>query len=99
MQRTTLIDALSAVQAVVGFTSHTWIGTVDVPAAVVVTRHDRVVPARRQHKLALALPSSTVVEIDGGHDVFLEAPGRLAAAVEAACAAVCGGTGEGAVGA
>jgi 3-oxoadipate enol-lactonase len=99
MQRTTLIDALSAVQAVAGFTSHTWIGTVDVPAAVVVTRHDRVVPPRRQHKLALALPSSTVVEIDGGHDVFLEAPGRLAAAVETACAAVCEGTGDEAVGA
>jgi pimeloyl-ACP methyl ester carboxylesterase len=98
MRRTTLIDALSAVQAVAVFTSHTWIGTVDVPSAVVVTRHDRVVHPRRQHKLARALPGSTVVEIDGGHDVFLEAPGRLAAAVEAACA-VCADAGDRAVGA
>jgi 3-oxoadipate enol-lactonase len=91
MRRTTLIDALSAVQAVAVFTSHTWIGTVDVPSAVVVTRHDRVVHPRRQHKLARALPGSTVVEIDGGHDVFLQAPGRLAAAIEAACAACAAG--------
>jgi 3-oxoadipate enol-lactonase len=99
MRRTNLINALSAVQAVAGFTSHTWIGTVDVPSAVVITRHDRVVHPRRQQKLARALPGSTVVEIDGGHDVFLEAPGRLAAAVEAACAAVCAGAGDRAVGA
>jgi 3-oxoadipate enol-lactonase len=99
MRRTTLIDALSAVQAVAVFTSHTWIGTVDVPSAVVVTRHDRVVHPRRQHKLARALPASTVVEIDGGHDVFLEAPARLAAAIETACTAVCADGGDRAVGA
>jgi 3-oxoadipate enol-lactonase len=88
MRRTTLIDALSAVQAAAVFTSHTWISAVDVPSAVVVTRHDRVVHPRRKHKLARALPGSTVVEIDGGHDVFLQAPGRLAAAIEAACAVI-----------
>jgi 3-oxoadipate enol-lactonase len=99
MRRTALIDALAAVQAVAVFSSHTWIATVDVPSAVVVTRHDRVVPPRRQHKLARALPGSKVVEIDGGHDVFLEAPARLAAAVEAACTAVCADAGNRAVGA
>jgi pimeloyl-ACP methyl ester carboxylesterase len=99
MRRTPLIDALAAVRAVAVFSSHTWIGSVDVPSAVVVTRHDRVVHARRQHKLARALPGSTVVEIDGGHDVFLEAPGRFAVAVEAACAAVCADAGDRAVGA
>ena len=88
MRRTTLIDALSAVQAVCAFTSHAWIGSVDIPTAVVLTRHDRVVPARRQHKLARAVPNSTLIEIDGGHDVFMDAPGRLAAAVQAACEAV-----------
>jgi 3-oxoadipate enol-lactonase len=88
MRRTTLIDALSAVQAVCAFTSHAWISSVDVPTAVVVTRDDRFVPARRQHKLARAVPNSTLIEIDGGHDVFMEAPGRFAAAVQAACAAV-----------
>jgi 3-oxoadipate enol-lactonase len=99
MRRTSLIDALAAVRSVAVFTSHTWIGSVDVPSAVVVTRHDRVVHAHRQHKLARALPDSTVIEIDGGHDVFLEAPARLAAAIEAACAAVCADADERAVGA
>lgn len=88
MRRTTLIDALSAVQAVCAFTSDAWIGSVDIPTAVVVTRDDRVVPARRQHKLARAVPNSTLIEIDGGHDVFMDAPGRFAAAVQAACDAV-----------
>src|SRR5918992_1129146 len=99
MRRTSLIDALAAVRSVAVFTSHTWIGSVDVPSAVVVTRHDRVVHAHRQHKLARALPDSTVIEIDGGHDVFLGAPARLAAAIEAACAAVCADADERAVGA
>lgn len=89
MRRTSLADALAAMQAVGEFTSHSWIASVDVPTAVVVTRHDRVVPPRRQWKLAQALPDATVVEIDGGHDVFLHSPARFAAAVESACAAVC----------
>ena len=89
MRRTSLVNALSAMQAVAEFTSHSWIGSVDVPTAVVVTRHDRVVPPRRQWKLARALPDATVVEIDGGHDVFLHSPARFGGAVESACAAVC----------
>jgi pimeloyl-ACP methyl ester carboxylesterase len=89
MRRTSLVDALSAMHAVSEFSSHTWIGSVDVPSAVVVTKHDRIVPPRRQWKLAHGLPAATVVEIDGGHDVFLHAPSRFGAAVESACAAVC----------
>jgi 3-oxoadipate enol-lactonase len=88
MRRTTLLDALAAVQAVCAFSSHTWIGAVDVPTAVVVTRDDRVVPPSRQLKLARAIPGSTVVEIVGGHDVFLDAPLRFAAALLSACDAV-----------
>src|SRR4051812_34376179 len=88
MRRTTLLDALAAVQAVCAFSSHTWIGAVDVPTAVVLTRDDRVVPPSRQLKLARAIPGSTLVEVDGGHDVFLGAPGRFAAALLSACHAV-----------
>jgi pimeloyl-ACP methyl ester carboxylesterase len=89
MRRTSLVDALSAMQAVSEFSSHTWIGSVDVPTAVIVTRDDRVVHPRRQWKLARALPEATVVELDGGHDVFLSAPARFGAAVTSACTAVC----------
>ena len=41
LRRTSLGTALSAVQAVCEFTSHAWIGQVDVPAAVLVTTRDR----------------------------------------------------------
>jgi pimeloyl-ACP methyl ester carboxylesterase len=89
MRRTSLVDALSAMQAVSTFSSHTWIGSVDVPTAVVITGHDRVVPPRRQWKLARALPAATVVRLEGGHDVFLHSPARFGAAVATACQAVC----------
>jgi len=88
MRRTSLLDALSAIQAACRFTSHSWIGAVDVPTSVVITTEDRVVPARRQLKLAMAVPGSVVHEIDGGHGVFLDAPGRFAAALLAACGSV-----------
>ena len=87
MRRTSLVDALTAMQAVCEFSSHTWIASVDVPTTIIVTRHDRVVPARRQWKLARAMPGSTVIELDGGHDVFLTCPDRFATALEAGCAA------------
>jgi pimeloyl-ACP methyl ester carboxylesterase len=92
MRRTSLVDALAAMHAVCEFSSHSWIGSVDVPTAVVVTRHDRVVAPGRQRKLARALPGSAVIELDGGHDVFLGSPGRFAAAVDSACAAASIGT-------
>ena len=65
-------------QAVCDFSSHRWIGGVDVPSAVLVTRQDQVVPPSRQMHLARALPGAEVVEVDGNHDVFLDAPGVFA---------------------
>ena len=88
MRRMPLVTALAAMQAVCDFSSHRWIGGVDVPSAVVVTRHDRVVPATRQWRLARALPGAQVVEVDGGHDIFLDAPGTFAHALVDACQAV-----------
>jgi 3-oxoadipate enol-lactonase len=90
MRRTTLLGALSAAQAAYSFSSHDWVETVDVPTASVVTLRDRIVPARRQYKLAHALPSNTVIEIDADHGAFLSAPGRFATAVLAACDLVSG---------
>jgi pimeloyl-ACP methyl ester carboxylesterase len=87
MRRMPLVTALAAMQAVCDFNSAGWIGGVDVPTAVLVTSHDRVVPASRQLRLALALPAATVVEVDGDHDVFLDAPGAFAHALVRACVA------------
>jgi pimeloyl-ACP methyl ester carboxylesterase len=88
MRRTPLVTALAAMQAVCDFSSHRWISEVDVPSAVVVTRQDRVVPPSRQWRLARALPGAQVVEFDGGHDVFLHAPGAFSHALLEACLAV-----------
>lgn len=88
MRRMPLVTALAAMQAVCDFSSHRWIGEVDVPTAVVVTRHDRVVPPTRQWRLARALPGAEVIEVDGDHAVFLDAPGAFARALVDACLAV-----------
>ena len=74
MRRTTLATAISAVQAVSEFTSHSWIGEVDAPTAVVVTTRDRIVPASRQMKLARAIPGASVHEIAADHAVCTTAP-------------------------
>jgi pimeloyl-ACP methyl ester carboxylesterase len=87
MRRIPLVTALAAVQAVCDFNSHRWIGGVDVPTAVVVTRHDRVVPPSRQWRLARSVPAAEVVEVDGDHGVFLSAPGTFARALLHACLA------------
>ena len=54
--------------AVAGFSSHDWIGRVDVPVAVVVTTEDQLVPAARQRKLAASIPGAEVFEVAGDHD-------------------------------
>lgn len=90
MRRTPLAVVLEAMHAVSRFTSHQWIGTVDVPTAVVVTRHDRIVAPRRQHKLADAVPGSIVVEVDGDHGIFLADTDEFTDGLLEACTAVTG---------
>jgi pimeloyl-ACP methyl ester carboxylesterase len=60
-----------ALNAVGQFDSSPWVGRVDVPTAVVVTRGDHAIPSRRQHKLAAAIPGATVHEADGGHTALM----------------------------
>lgn len=97
MRRTPLLTALTSVRAACDFSSHAWIGSVDVPGAIVLTRNDRIVPPQRQWKLAAALPGCSVHEVEGGHGVFLDAPDAFAAALLDACAAVTGEPGRGSI--
>ena len=85
LRKTSLGTALSAVQAVCEFTSHSWISQLDVPAAVVVTTQDRVVPASRQRKLAAAISGASVHEVDADHAVCITAPQVFAPALLRAC--------------
>lgn len=79
---------LEAFRALQSFNSSEWIGGVDVPAAVVVTTADHIVPPPRQAKLAAAIPSATVWPVDGDHDVCVTRPRAFAPTLVAACGAV-----------
>jgi len=61
-------------------------GTVDVPAAVVVTTEDRLVRPKKQRQLAAALPRSRSFPLPAGHDAPLLAPVELAGATTDALA-------------
>jgi 3-oxoadipate enol-lactonase len=91
LRRTPLGAALSAVQAVGEFSSHRWIGQVDIPAAVVVTTQDRIVPAGRQRKLAAAIPGASIHEVNADHAVCITAPQVFARILLQACWSVTPG--------
>jgi 3-oxoadipate enol-lactonase len=95
LSRTSLAAAVSAVQAVCEFSSDGWIGDVDVPAAVVVTARDRIVPASRQLKLARAIRGASVHEVDADHGACINAPQLFAPALLEACWSVTPGVRRG----
>jgi 3-oxoadipate enol-lactonase len=88
MSLTTMSTVTAALVAVAEFTSHSWIGDIDVPVSVLVTTSDSVVPPGRQMKLADAIPHATVVTIEGDHGVFVESPTLFAQKIAEACEAV-----------
>jgi 3-oxoadipate enol-lactonase len=88
LSRTTLVTAVSAIQAVCEFTSDGWIGQVDVPAAVVVTTRDRIVPVSRQLRLARAIPGASVHQVAAGHGMCVNAPQMFARTLIEACSGV-----------
>jgi 3-oxoadipate enol-lactonase len=91
LRRTPLGTALSAVQAVCEFTSHSWISQVDVPTAVVITTRDHIVPASRQRKLAAAIPGASIHEVEADHAVCITAPEVFAQVLLQACWSVAPG--------
>lgn len=50
------------------FSSVSWTPSIDVPTAVVITTGDRVVPPRRQARLAESIPGARAFPVDGDHD-------------------------------
>ncbi|MDH4144067.1 MAG: alpha/beta hydrolase [Acidimicrobiia bacterium] len=76
---------LDAGAAIGRFSSHSWIGEVDVPTAVLVNTADVTVPAARQHRLAAAVPRARCFEIDGDHHVCVARPERFVPVLLEAC--------------
>jgi 3-oxoadipate enol-lactonase len=70
------------------FTSHDWIGEVDVPVSVLITTDDKIVPTARQYRLAQSIPHATVITIDGDHGVCVRDPELFSQKLLQACLAV-----------
>ncbi len=80
-------SVLQAAEALTRFSSHDWIGDVDVPVSVVVTTRDEMVPPTRQRKLAASIPGAETFEVDGDHDACVM-PGEFVPALVEACRSV-----------
>jgi len=79
---------LAGARALGRFSSVSWIGTVDVPVAVVVTTDDVLVPPSRQRALAGAVPGATTHEVAADHGAPVSAPGVFVPALVEACRSV-----------
>ncbi len=56
-----------ALAATTNFNSRTWLHPVNVPTALMVTAHDKAIPAQEQLRLLLAIPHASVSFFDEGH--------------------------------
>ncbi len=81
-------QVLAAGHEIGRFDSTSWIGGVDVPTAVVGTRHDDVVPTTHQIALANAITDSTIHLAEGGHIACSVANGPFVSALVNACGSV-----------
>ena len=79
---------MEAGHAIGRYSSRRWIGEVDVPTTVVLTRRDRVVAPERQHRMAAAIPGSTVHHVEGDHVVCAMEPDRFVPVLVDACTEV-----------
>jgi diacylglycerol O-acyltransferase len=87
--RSTSRRRVTAAGAVISrFDSSTWVGSIAVPTAVVVTAKDRLIAPQRQRLLARQIPEATVYEVDAGHACCVLRADRFTPAVQAACASV-----------
>jgi pimeloyl-ACP methyl ester carboxylesterase len=91
MRRSSAVAVLEAASAIGRYSSHGWIGDIDVPTAVVVTTRDELVPVRRQRRLAESIPRAAVVEVEGDHLACVTAASRFVPALVDACRLVTSG--------
>jgi 3-oxoadipate enol-lactonase len=88
MDRNSVSAVLEAGWALGRFDSRPWVGSMDVPTAVVVTQRDAVVPPHRQRALAASIPGATVHPADADHASCVTEPERFVPALVDACTSV-----------
>jgi 3-oxoadipate enol-lactonase len=69
MRRHDMVKLMEAGQAIGNYSARRWIGEIDVPTTVLVTRRDRAIRPEEQLRLAAAIPGAQVQDIDDGHVV------------------------------
>jgi 3-oxoadipate enol-lactonase len=70
--------------ALMRFDATGWIGTLDVPALVIVATRDQLVPPSWQYTLGSLIPGARIVDVNGGrHELPWTHADRLAAEIEA----------------
>lgn len=79
---------LGAGWSIGAFSSHRWVGDIDVPTSVVITQRDSVVPAHRQEKLAAAIPGAQAFRIKADHGACVERSDLFVPALLTACDSV-----------
>jgi 3-oxoadipate enol-lactonase len=79
---------IQATHALSRFSSHDWIGSVDVPTSVIVTSLDELVPRERQVKLAASIPDADVFEVAGDHSACVARADLFVPALVEACRSV-----------
>jgi 3-oxoadipate enol-lactonase len=85
MNRTSMTTVAAALLAVSEFTSHEWIGEIDVPVSVLVTTRDTHVLPARQRRLAEAVPHAKVFTVEGDHGVCISDTARFSPKLLEAC--------------
>ena len=88
LRRTNIVTVLAAMAVMGRFSSHEWVGSVDVPAAVVVTTRDQLVSSARQIKLARAIEGATLHPVAAGHTACVIGARRFVPALEEAIRSV-----------
>ena len=83
-------DIAASGRALANFDARGMVKGIEVPTAVVVTRQDHLIQAKKQRALAEAIPGAHVVEVDGAHNAWLVKPVEFAAALDAALDRVIG---------
>jgi pimeloyl-ACP methyl ester carboxylesterase len=92
---------LRAGSALGNFDARSWLPSIDVPTAVVITELDEIVPPEHQRALATSIPGAERFGVPGSHTVCGTAPERFVPVLVAACRAVArrAAASEGALGA
>ena len=90
LRRTSPTAVVQAMSAMGRFSSHEWVGSIDVPTAVVVTAKDRAIGPHRQIKLANAIRGCTLHPAKAGHTACVLGADEFVPALVAACQSVAG---------